>query len=266
MRLLLTLNHRPHLRLSFHYPYHISSWIYHILSQADSTFAQWLHEKGFPYGLRSYKLFTFSPLQPSAFRIDRKANQFIATQPPTTLVLSFWLDKALEHFVMGLFQAQHLHIGDSTYQAHMEVSSIEMLRTPQFQTTMRYRTRSPICLTRHEPENKYAQFLSPDHPLFGQYLIHNLLRKQRAIAGVPAGMGKDHWPEQPDNLKFRLLTPASRLRSRLLRIKNVNLRGFLFDFELTAPVALHQLGYFAGFGEKNSAIGMGLVDVMKGKS
>jgi CRISPR-associated endoribonuclease Cas6 len=43
------------------------------------------------------------------------------------------------------------------------------------------------------------------------------------------------------------------------------LRGYEFSFELTAPIELHEMGYNAGFGEKNAAAGMGLVQVVPGE-
>lgn len=262
MRLLIQLDHLPNRRLSFNYPYHLSSWIYHTLGQSDGPFAQWLHEKGFGYGVRSYKLFTFGPLQPTEYRIDRRRRHFIAVRPPTQLVLSFWLERAVQDFVMGLFENQTFTLGDRDTQATFHVCSVEMQHEPDFQPTMRYRTTSPLCLTRNVPGKRHPQYMEPDDEHFGSYLLHNLLRKQRAIAGVPAGTyGPDDWPEAPENYRFRLLTPPDRIRSKMVEVKGIKLRGHLFDFELTLPPELHRLGYHAGFGEKNSAVGMGLVEV-----
>ncbi len=262
MRILLQLAHSPNCRLSFDYPYHISSWIYRTLGRADGPFARWLHEKGFGYGVRSYKLFTFGPLQPAEFRIDRQNQHFIAVRPPSKLVLSFWLERAVQDFVAGLFEHQRFSLGNRDTQAAFQVVSVEVLPEPRFQPAMHYRTLSPLCLTRNVPGKRHADFISPDDEDFGEFLLHNLLRKQRAIAGIPAGTyGPDEWPEAPDDFSFRLLTPPEKVRSRMIRVKGIHLRGFLFDFELSLPPELHRLGYYAGFGEKNSAAGMGLVGV-----
>ena len=42
----------------------------------------------------------------------------------------------------------------------------------------------------------------------------------------------------------------------------INIAGMkenLYDFEITAPVEMIEMGYFAGFGGQNSAAGMGMV-------
>ncbi|MBP8945755.1 MAG: hypothetical protein KBG25_07665, partial [Paludibacteraceae bacterium] len=56
------------------------------------------------------------------------------------------------------------------------------------------------------------------------------------------------------------------IRQKLIRIKagkadETFLKGFEFEFKLTAPVELMRIGYYSGFGEKNS-LGFGCVEVV----
>ena len=62
---------------------------------------------------------------------------------------------------------------------------------------------------------------------------------------------------------FKLLSAP---KQKLVTIKpytdnETKVRGFVYSFRLKAPVALQELGYYAGFGEKNSmGFGCGEVD------
>ena len=60
----------------------------------------------------------------------------------------------------------------------------------------------------------------------------------------------------------------SKPKSRLITIKantphESKLRGYLFDFKIKAPAEVIKLGYYAGFGEKNS-LGFGCCEVIEG--
>ncbi len=253
MRLKLTLYHKNRQALPINYGYLLSSWVYRTLRQADGHFADWLHRQGFGYGGKHYKLFTFSQLSPRRFQIPPKSQSFILLEPPTKLILSFWLDEAVQHFVMGLFENQRFALYDAHHRVEFEVQSIQMLPLPDFQPTMHYRTLTPLCLSRNEEGKKHAQFLHPADPEFGTRLLQNLLRKQHALHNTTP----DTLTPPPD-WSFQL---QSEPRSKLLDIKGTQVRGYLFDFTLTTTPEMHRLGFLAGFGEKNSNTGMGLVGV-----
>jgi CRISPR-associated endoribonuclease Cas6 len=96
MRLQLTLQHPPNQVLPVNYQYLISSWIYRTLGNADAAFAQQLHEQGYDFGGKKYKLFTFSNLRPKWFDLDKRNATFTLAKSPTTLELSFHVDEAVE--------------------------------------------------------------------------------------------------------------------------------------------------------------------------
>ncbi len=265
MRIQLTLQHLPEAKVDFNYQYHLSSWIYKTLAQADGDFAEWLHQQGHVYGKRAYRLFTFGKLQPRRYGVDRQSKMLVLKEAPTTLTLSFHVPDTLQHFVTGLFEHQRFSLGSRHYHVDFEVQTVRMLPPPAFKETMRYRCESPILISRLYEGNPYPQYLAPDAPEYASLLLQNLLRKWRAWQGVTVLSNEAPLEESlPYNVPFafRLL---SRPRSKLLRVKTTDLRGYEFSFELTAPIELHEIGYNAGFGEKNAAAGMGLVQVVPGE-
>ena len=58
-----------------------------------------------------YKLFSFSTLRPKWFDIDHQRSIFRLTKSPTKITLSFYVDEAVQHFVLGLFKDQTFEVG-----------------------------------------------------------------------------------------------------------------------------------------------------------
>ena len=259
MRLQLTLNHPPNQVLPINYQYLISSWIYHTLGNANATYANQLHEHGYDFGGKHYKLFTFSALRPKWFDLNKKQRTFTLAKSPTTLELSFHVDEAVQHFVMGLFKDQKFQLTSGRFRADFEVGGIEMLPSPTFEKTMRFRLQTPLCISRNEEGKQYAQYLSPEDDGYVELLLQNLLRKQQALIPQLVGDTSDAL-ELDFPYAFKIL---SKPFSKLFTIKGTDIRGYLFDFELTATEELLEVGYFGGMGEKNSSGGMGLVKILK---
>jgi CRISPR-associated endoribonuclease Cas6 len=259
MRLRLTLEHRPNQVLPINYGYLISSWIYRTLGNADKAFTQQLHEHGYDFGGKKYKFFSFSALRPKWYNVDTRQATFTLSKSPTTLELSFHVDQAVQHFVMGLFKDQQFELSSGRFHANFEVSGIEMLAAPTFENTMRFRAQTPICIGRNMEDREHAHYASPEEEGYAELLLQNLLRKQQAlkpelVGGEKGGLDLD-FPYE-----FRLL---SKPKSKLVAIKGIKVRGYLFDFDLMAPEGLMEVGYFGGFGEKNSSAGFGMVKKLK---
>ncbi len=259
MRIQLTLEHPPKQILPINYPYLVSSWIYHTLGNADADFAQKLHEQGYDFGGKKYKLFSFSPLRPKWFDVDRPRKTFTLTKSPTIIELSFYVDEAVQHFVMGLFKDQQFELSSGRFRANFTVTGIEMLPKPAFEKTMRFRTQTPICVSRNMEGEAHAHYASPEEEGYGDWLLENLVRKQHALTPATTGISPGSF-ELDFPHGFTLL---SKPKSKLLSIKGIQVRGYLFDFELTAPTALMELGYFSGFGGMNSNLGFGMVKGME---
>ncbi len=256
MRLKLVLQHSRNQVLPINYQYLISSWVYRTLGNANEEYATQLHEQGYDFLGRKYKLFTFSTLQPGWFDIDRKAKTFILVRHPTEITLSFYVNDALQNFVIGLFKDQRFSLSSGQFGVDFEVSGIETLPRPDFQPTMRFRLKTPLCIGENEAGEAHAQYRSPEYAGYAELLLKNLLRKQKALDVHHTGESiRIDFPYD-----FKLLSSP---KSKLYRIKGANVRGYLFDFELTAPVELMEIGYFGGFGEKNSSLGMGMVRKLK---
>jgi CRISPR-associated endoribonuclease Cas6 len=248
--------------LPINYQYELSSWIYRTINSSNSEFANWLHNIGYVNENRKFKLFTFSNLKPAKYKV--LGDRLLIESENTELTLSFYLPETVEHFITGLFRNQSFRLGDKLSSVGFTVQQIEKLPEVEFTGNMSFRTISPMIVSKNtEPEKKYAQYLSPEDTNYGDLLANNLVNKYVALA-EKGHLHTNNGPaiaDVPINLSL-VGTP----RQKLIKIKAGNesetfLKGFLFSFQLSAPVELMRIGYYGGFGEKNS-LGFGCCEVI----
>jgi CRISPR-associated endoribonuclease Cas6 len=255
--------------LPVNYQYPVSAWIYKVISQGNHAFAEYLHEHGYGDGNKAFKLFTFSMLDLShgRYRLTDDRIEFIGEE--LLLTLSFLVPKALEHFITGLFLNQEFSIGDRTSQVHFRVKSVEAIPEPIFNDRMRFRTISPLLISQQVEGIKAARYLHPVDHAYSELITNNLTNKLRAIQ--KAGMDIPDLTPLPDMESYQTqIKILSKPRKKGITIKantpqQTQIIGFLYDFEITAPVPLLRIGYHAGFGEKNS-LGMGCCEIITSQS
>lgn len=246
--------------LPLNYQYELSSAIYRIISAADKEFCDFLHNKGYAEGHKQFRLFTFSPLNIFPYKIYQKEERIEILSDKTEMFVSFFVDKAAETFIKGLFQNQVFEIGDKISTVRFEVAFIEAVPMPLFGEAVEYECLSPIVVSWKSETDRYAQYLSPTHPNYEKAFVNNLISKYRAMQiSLHDGLVPE---ENISNFKFELL---SEPRKKGITIKKytpeeTKVIGYVFRFRLTAPAELQELGYCAGFGEKNGiGFGMGML-------
>ncbi len=262
MRLKLSLSVDSRLNvLPINYQYPVSAWIYHTIHAGNSDFSRWLHEQGYSLENRRFKLFTFSDMfnHPRWKRFDDRIKIFSGR---ADLQISFYVEEAVEHFIIGLFQNQRFTIGDRHSKAQFDVQTVQRLADPQFKSEMTFRCLSPICITRTVEDKEHAQYMSPAEDHYADYFFDNLVYKYMAATQADASV-EELKAEMRRRQPFRL-QPLDKPVSRLVKIKadtpqESRVRGYSYRFQLRAPQELIEFGYHAGFGEKN-AIGFGCVE------
>ena len=255
MRLKLTLqliNGLKILPLNYNYP--LSAWIYKVIGNADESYADFLHNKGYQAQGKRFKFFTFSSLHFPKFKIE--GDRISVLSDTISLIISFYIDKAAEHFVMGLFKDQRFGLGDKISQVDFIVQHVESLPYEIKNTSLEFRTISPLVVSRKN-ERGNDDYLSPADAGYEELFVNNLIDKYLAT-------GNEYLPTwKNEMISFKLISPDPK--SKLTTIKadtkeQTKIKGYLFDFELTAPKPILELSYLAGFGRYN-AEGFGCVEV-----
>jgi CRISPR-associated endoribonuclease Cas6 len=248
--------------LPINYQYEFSSWIYKTIHFGDPKFANWLHNQGYMDGKKQFRLFTFSRLIPEKYeirgdRIELQGNHAI-------IHISFYAEEAKEPFIIGLFQNQEFAIGDKISKVQFHVKSIEKLPEPEWLETMVFRAETPMVISVKETEtSKSAKYLSPEDNGYDNYFLKNLITKHLALMKQQNKLNQQITFGNTPGIKFTLL---NKPKSKVIKIKagtseETSIKGYLFDFSITAPIEIIKLGYYAGFGEKNS-LGFGCCEMI----
>ncbi len=260
-RLTLQVRQQPCV-LSMNYQSALQAWIYRCISESNADFATFLHDKGYQYGKRSYKPFTFSPLQIRYY--DTHQDLLKIKSETVHLNISMYVDEVAENFVKGVFLDQIFELTtDGWNVACFEVTSVQIEDRPRFQPTMRFRTKSPICLSRPEyrGDKFLPQYMHPYAEDYPAYFLANLAQTYRSTHPQLSEAEQETFLSKP--VSFRVLSNPQRPhskkpRSKLITLKPhtknpIKVRGYFYEFELTAPTDLIQCGYYAGFGEKTAS-------------
>lgn len=256
----------PQTLVPFNYAYRLSAFIYAVLAEADAKYAHFLHRQGYEYSpTRRFKLFTFSDLIIPNARIDTRAGGLWVTTPYIEWIVSFYVDKAAQHFIMGLFQDQRCVIATPKHRVEFVIEHIEAMPIDITSDTVRLRTLSPVVIAEKD-QRGMDQYLYPDDTQFGPLLIDNLLAKWNSLPSAGRNSATSDHDFATSAITYRLL-PNREPRSRLITIKEdsraqTQVRGYYsFMFELSGPKKLLELAVLAGIGRYN-AEGFGAVGVV----
>lgn len=248
--------------LPINYQYPLSAVIYRILQKADADYAQFLHDEGYTKGLKTFKFFTFSDIE-TPFKIMGDRLKCLSTE--VNLVVSFYLPKAAESFIKGLFMHQQIEIADARSRAVFIISQVEAL--PTLPATVNevglsqivVKPISPIvCGLKNERGN--YDYLAPTHPQYTQQLLYNWKEKFETLYGqaetekafLGAGIEVVLNPQPP---KSRLVTIKAGTAEET-KIKGYN------NFELRVVGTKNALEVLMGSGAGgNNSIGMGCLGV-----
>jgi len=251
--------------LPLNYQYPVSAWIYKVLARGDAELALMLHEEGYRLeNGKTFKLFTFSQLHFPArtFNIIPGTDRMELWSRNAWIIIAFQLPKPAEKFVLGLFRDQQVELGDRVSMVNMEVETVEMLAEPDLiGQEVTIRSLSPVVLAENKPDTRHETYLSPLDPAYERLFFGNLLDKYRLFSNTPDQM-EALW--ETGKLTFKCLTKQPRQKLQVIKAhtsEEVRVRGYLFEYALTAPAALIQTGLNSGFGSMN-ALGFGCGEVV----
>ncbi len=273
MRLKLTFTQKQSGQfIPLNYNYHISTFIYKTISSSSNEYSKWLHDSGFASGYKKFKFFTFSMLNIPKREITGNRIKILSDQ--VELTVSMLSEKSVENFVIGMFENQEMRIYDGKTEAEFSVKTIEALPDPDYRQVMKFKTLSPVMLSKKTLYNgkDSEYYLNPSDADYLEYFKRNLEEKYIAyllschsreggnpvMGGLYAEAGAE-----PQITDFKILNGT---KSKLLTIKEgradeTKVRGYIYSFELHAAPEFMHLGYQTGFGKLNS-LGFGCTEVI----
>ncbi len=253
-KLTLSLVNQNQNVLPINYQYELSAWIYNVINQSDPVFAEWLHNKGFSKDNKQFRLFTFSNLIVPQHEIVK--DRLIIKSDHIDLIISTLPEETIQHFVSGVFCDREFTLGDRISNVAFRINAIEALPIPIFADEMSFRSLSPVFVSDKVEGRRYAQYLAPDYDGYTQLLINNLKEKLKVYTGQESNF----------NAQNARLIQLSQPRQKGITIKTgtpqqSKLVGYQYNFKIKADASLLRMGYYCGFGEKNS-IGFGCCETL----
>ena len=240
MRVKISLHNSEGISLPVQYNYHILSTIYSLLPGKKREF--W-HEKGFMYGKRHFKLFTFSMLKGKKIRTGNMLHFDNS--------LFFYISSPKEEFISdvtnGLVKKQYIEIAGQK----LFLSGIEFIRVDHFKSPVKIKTLSPITVysTFVLPDKKKkTYFYPPTDPKFSELVANNAVKKYTVLYG-----------KEPNNNDFSI--KAVKFRKSVRSFKNGHIMGWSGTFMLNGNVDIIKTVYDTGLGSKNSD-GFGMFEIL----
>ncbi|MBI1183325.1 CRISPR-associated endoribonuclease Cas6 [bacterium] len=246
--------------LGYNYQYPLSGFIYKTIAKADAQFATFLHNEGYRLNEKQFKHFTFSSLNfgKGGMKHIPKSDRFYINSRTMLLELRFFIPKAAETFIIGLFNQQEFGLGDKLNRIDCHVGRVETLAVPDFsKQEALFKTNSPILLS--EPQaNGHAHYLNPEKDAqYAAKFLENLRNKWQSLSGnVPDG-----------EMEFSLLEGSVKrqgIKIKAFTKAETQIIPYHFKFKLCAPEAILRLGYLSGFGVEGS-MGLGCCEVIENK-
>lgn len=225
------------IRLPIQYNYAIQGMIYNHLG---SEYSSQLHDEGYAYQNRNFKLFTFSRLN-GEFKQLRESNE-ILFYPPITIIISSPIERFVYELGYSLLISDDLRLGDNS----VKVSEFNALPEPKISSTETIGMQSPITVysTLKTQDNKSkTYYYSPYEQDFTRLIESNLKKKYSLI--------HDKEPKDDQTLSIKPLK-VSKNSEVIIRYKGTIIKAWRGVYILEGDPELIKVAYDAGLGNKNS--------------
>lgn len=244
MRLRLTFRdpERGRVVLPTDYNHLIQAAIYNNISR---ELADFLHDRGYLFGKRRFKMFTFSRLE-GYYRLNRDKKQFIF-EGDITLHISSPIEKFVQDLATTIVKRGFIFLG----QNMLKVADLAFPAKPALKNRMlRIRMLSPLTVysTLMTPDGKKkTYYFSPYEKEFSALINSNLKKKHFLISGK--------------NIKSDIQVKPLRVKEAIILYKGTVVRGWMGYFLLSGPKSIIMTAYETGLGAKNSQ-GFGMFEVV----
>lgn len=248
MKLSITFISPRRIKLHTGYFSQIQAMIYKHLPQ---ELGQWLHDTGFEYNSRRFKLFVFSDI--NGKRTFNKTDKTFLFEPRITIDIASPVDQILTGLGEGMLKSNDLFLGNN----QLMVESVSTAPDPDVSgNSVEISTITPIEVHStmiRENNRKYTHYYSPFEPEFQRLINQNMGKKWQAL----------HRSEVPGDVTLTPVIPTLKQQTRSFKTATHNtiINGWSGRFKLTAPPKLIQFALNSGLGSRNSQ-GFGMIGLI----
>jgi CRISPR-associated endoribonuclease Cas6 len=211
-------------------------------------FSRFLHDLGFFYNKRKFKLYTFSNIISKQYKIFKDSKRILFSSP-ILLYLSSAIQEIPQVLAEKFLKKESIGLGKNI----LNLESIEMISIPSFKSNeIKIKTLSPITVYRtfnKETGKKFYQFYNPENIEFSSLIKENIRKKYELISG-----------KNLKDFSFEI-HPINQPRKALIKYKDFLIEGYDGKFLIKMDPEIFLTVYDAGLGAKNSQ-GFGMIEVM----
>ncbi|NSW89643.1 MAG: CRISPR-associated endoribonuclease Cas6 [Firmicutes bacterium] len=230
MRIVFEFTFNGKLVLPIYYNQILQGFIYNNITDKETQ--KFIHDKGFTYEKRRYKLFTFSRLM-GTYRIDNN-NKIIKYDSPVTLEVSSHYDDFFIDFSTSIIKNNLVLYDQNIYLENIKV------KFPNINPESRIRMLSPIVVYSTD-QNKKTYYYGPGDEKFYELVKENLKKKYQAFNGSSI-----------DNINFTIKAFIETQREVTTKYKDFIIKGWMGEYLIKGDTDLITLAYNTGLGGKNS--------------
>lgn len=243
MKLHIYLSSEDIIHLPVHYNHLVQAML--LNSIEDEQYRTFIHDQGYHYEKRQFKLFTFSKINGKySLSQDKK---FIDFEEEIMLTISSSQESFIKQLEQGI-KEKTIRLGSNELQVTKLIVKEESLVGDY----LKVRTLSPIVAysTIIEAGKKKTLYYTPQDEQFSKVLRENIIKKYKSIYG-----------ERPlKNEDFEVIAIATeKYQKSVVYYKNFIINGYSGNYVLLGNPVLIQLALEAGLGGKN-AQGFGCIE------
>ncbi|MBC7334604.1 MAG: CRISPR-associated endoribonuclease Cas6 [Actinobacteria bacterium] len=234
-----------------------------IYNNIDSKIAEFLHEKGFKDGSRSFKLFSFSRINGNVDVVEVRGERFLFVKHNFSFILSSPFEEFIESFAMNLAKNnKKMYLGEN----EVSIYSVDVFFEPKFSESINIKMLSPITVYSTLTDslgNKKTYYYNPWEKEFGELINSNLVKKINAF-----------WNFLDNKRGFKLentcngqgqgisIKPVEVRKNdeKIINYKGTVIKAWFGTYLLQGDSVLLKMAYDCGLGSKNSQ-GFGLFEV-----
>lgn len=229
----LEFSFKDQLEIPINYNYHLQSAIYKNL---DKDFSDFLHNIGFEYNKRKFKLFTFSRIFSKFSIYDKK----IVFKSPIHFYFASIIDEIVISLISNIINKGFIRI----FKRKIRFKGYKILKfdlNKEF-----FKTLSPITI--YKTIDKKFVYFSPNDELFSNLIFENLKKKYKLIYGSDYN-GEFH---------FKFLN----YKKEVLEYKGNYIIAYSGNLKIICSDEMKNVILNCGLGSKNS-LGLGMVIASK---
>ncbi len=215
--------------------------------------AELIHNSGFLYQKRKFKLFTFSRIL--SYSQPEKDKKYFLFKNRISIVVCSLIDKMIQELALNLIKKQNVKLG----QQELKIHSIEVEKNNQISGKTKIKTLSPITIysTVKINNSKKTYFYSPSEKEFSNLIIQNLIRKYKSYPQTNITTENLNQEETGGNYYIKPI----KYKENIVKYKNTVIKAYHGIFEVFLPEHLYFVALNAGMGNKNSQ-GFGCIKII----